>query len=67
VALPACEVALGSARIDVADSSATEALELPVAMHLAALSPLGAGRLTCAAEPVQAGAERTVALTGGRA
>jgi sarcosine reductase len=50
VALAACERALGGERIDVADAPATAAVELPVAVHLAALSPLGGGRLTCAAE-----------------
>ncbi|HET9720827.1 MAG TPA: glycine/sarcosine/betaine reductase component B subunit [Solirubrobacteraceae bacterium] len=56
VSLPSCERALGGNRLEVADAEATAAMELPVAVHVAALSPLGAGRLTCAREPAETAA-----------
>jgi hypothetical protein len=49
-ALPAVDRALGGARLDVAGADATAAVEVPVATILSALSPLGAGRFTCATE-----------------
>jgi len=48
--LPAVERALGGDRLRILDVDATAAIEAPVAMMLSALSPLGAGRLTCRAE-----------------
>ncbi|MGH3938863.1 MAG: glycine/sarcosine/betaine reductase component B subunit [Pseudonocardiaceae bacterium] len=45
--LPAVERALGGERLRIIDAEATAAVEVPVAMILGALSPLGAGRLTC--------------------
>ncbi len=45
--LPACERALGGDQVALLDRPATEELELPVAVVLCALSPLGWGRLTC--------------------
>ena len=48
--LPAVERALGGTRLGIADTEATEAVEVPVAAILAALSLLGAGRLTCREE-----------------
>ena len=50
VQLPAVERALGGARLGIADAEATAAVEVPTAAILSALSPLGAGRLTCRAE-----------------
>jgi len=47
VRLPAMERALGGTRVDVANSDATAAFELPTAVFYCSLSPLGAGRLTC--------------------
>jgi sarcosine reductase len=58
VALPGVDRALGGTRLDVADAEATAAVEVPVATILAALSPLGAGRFTCATKP-QPGTEIT--------
>lgn len=50
VKLPAVERALGGARLDIADAEATAAVEVPTAAILGALSPLGAGWLTCRSE-----------------
>ena len=50
VKLPAVERALGGDRLRILDAEATAAIEAPVAMMLSALSPLGAGWLTCRAE-----------------
>lgn len=47
VALPAVERVLGGERLRIIDAAATDAIEVPVAMILGGLSPLGAGRLTC--------------------
>ncbi len=47
--LPAVERALGGDRVDLVDRSATDELHLPTAVVYCALSPLGWGRLTCAA------------------
>ncbi len=44
--LPAVERAIGGERLDNADADATAEVEVPVAMILCALSPLGWGRLT---------------------
>jgi sarcosine reductase len=51
LALPACERALGGERLEVAGVSATAPVELPIAVHLASLNPLGAWRLSAAAKP----------------
>ena len=50
VQLPAVERAFGGARLGIADAEATAAGEVPTAALLSALSPLGAGRLTCRSE-----------------
>jgi len=50
VKLPAVERALGGARLSIADTEATAAVEVPTAAILGALSPLGAGWLTCRSE-----------------
>ncbi len=50
VQLPAVDRALGGTRLKIADSEATAAIEVPTAAILSALSPLGAGRLTCRSE-----------------
>jgi glycine reductase len=50
VTLPAVERAFGGTRLRIADSEATAAVEVPTAAILCALSPLGAGRLTCRSE-----------------
>ncbi len=50
VQLPAVERALGGAHLKIADAEATAAVEIPTAAILSALSPLGAGRLTCRAD-----------------
>jgi glycine reductase len=50
VKLPAVERALGGARLSIADAEATAAIEVPTAAILGALSPLGAGWLTCRSE-----------------
>ena len=55
--LPAVERALGGERLRIIDTEATEAIEVPVAMILAGLSPLGAGRLTCRGDVPAAGLE----------
>ncbi|MGH3912536.1 MAG: glycine/sarcosine/betaine reductase component B subunit [Pseudonocardiaceae bacterium] len=47
VQLPAVERVLGGERLRIIDAEATAAIEVPVAMILGALSPLGAARLTC--------------------
>jgi len=47
IKLPAVDRALGGERLRIIDAEASAAIEVPVAMILAALSPLGAGRLTC--------------------
>ncbi|MGH3615486.1 MAG: glycine/sarcosine/betaine reductase component B subunit, partial [Pseudonocardia sp.] len=49
--LPAVERALGGTRLRIIDAEATAAIEVPVAMVLGGLSPVGAGRLTCRADP----------------
>lgn len=49
--LPAVDRALGGTRLRIIDAEATAAVQSPVAMILSALSPLGAGRLTCRADP----------------
>lgn len=51
VALPEMQRALGGTRLDIADAEATAAVEVPMATILGALSPIGAGRSTCALEP----------------
>lgn len=53
-ALPAVERAFGGARLEVAGADAAAAVEVPVATILGALSPLGAGRFTCATESLPA-------------
>ncbi|MEO7195215.1 MAG: glycine/sarcosine/betaine reductase component B subunit [Pseudonocardiaceae bacterium] len=55
VTLPAVERALGGARLGIADAEATAAVEVPTAAILSALSPLGAGWLTCRSEQQWAG------------
>jgi glycine reductase complex component B subunit alpha and beta len=55
VKLPAVQRALGGKRLHIIDADATAAIEVPVAMILAGLSPLGAGRLTCRTDPPPAG------------
>jgi glycine reductase len=55
--LPSVERALGGTRLRIIDAEATSAIEVPVAMILGGLSPLGAGRLTCRAEPPAVGME----------
>ena len=57
LALPAVEQALGGTHLRIIDAEATAAIEVPVAMILGGLSPLGAGRLTCRAEPPAVGLE----------
>ncbi len=56
VKLPAVERAVGGERLRIIDADATAAVEIPVAMILAGLSPLGAGRLTCQADAPEDGA-----------
>ena len=48
VALGAVETAVGAERFDLLDTGATEAMEVPMAVLVASLSPLGWGRLTAA-------------------
>ena len=48
IQLPAVETAVGADRFDLLDTEATSAMEVPAAVVLAALSPLGWGRLTAA-------------------
>lgn len=50
VRLPAVDRALGGDRLRIIDADATAGIEVPVAMILGGLSPLGAGRLTCRAD-----------------
>jgi glycine reductase len=50
--LPAVERALGGERFELADADATAEMEVPVAVVIAALSPLGWGRLTAAGNDV---------------
>ncbi|MDQ4134012.1 MAG: glycine/sarcosine/betaine reductase component B subunit [Actinomycetota bacterium] len=50
--LPEVEKALGGEQVDLLEAPATGELELPTAAVYCALSPLGWGRLTCAAEEV---------------
>jgi glycine reductase len=52
IALPAVERAVGGTRLRIADAEATAAVEVPTAAVLSALSPLGAGWLTCRPESV---------------
>jgi sarcosine reductase len=52
VALPAAEQALGAERFDLLGVEATAAMEVPTAVIVAALSPLGWGRLTAAGAEV---------------
>ena len=55
ISLPAVERAVGGTRLRIADAEATAAVEVPTAAVLSALSPLGAGWLTCRPEqPVEA-------------
>ena len=55
--LPAVERALGGEQLRIIDAAATAAIEVPVAMILGGLSPLGAGRLTCRADVPAQGLE----------
>jgi glycine reductase len=55
VTLPAVERALGGTLLRIADAEASAAVEVPTAAILSALSPLGAGWLTCRQEPQLAG------------
>ncbi|MBV9141810.1 MAG: hypothetical protein JO115_12980 [Pseudonocardiales bacterium] len=50
VMLPALQRAFGGTRLRIAEAEATAAVEVPTAAILCALSPLGAGRLTCRSE-----------------
>jgi glycine reductase len=50
--LPEMERALGGEQVALLKLPATAAMELPTAVILAALSPLGWGRLTCSPAPV---------------
>jgi hypothetical protein len=61
VTLPAVERALGGARLRIADAEATAAVEVPTAAILSALSPLGAGRLTCRSNAEQPVGQKSVA------
>jgi glycine reductase len=54
LALPAMERALGGEQVALLGVAATDAMELPAAVILAANSPLGWGRLTCASESASA-------------
>lgn len=45
--LPAVDHALGGTHVHIADTPATDELELPVAAILGSLNPLGWGQLTC--------------------
>ena len=55
LSLPAMERALGGDDVALLGVPATAAMELPTAVVLAALSPLGWGRLTCSAPPIGEG------------
>jgi hypothetical protein len=48
VRLPQVQKALGGETIDLVSRPATEAVELPTAVIYCSLSPIGAGRVTCA-------------------
>ena len=48
IRLPAVATAVGADRFDLLDAEATSAMEVPAAVVVAALSPLGWGRLTAA-------------------
>jgi sarcosine reductase len=50
IKLPAVDRAMGGSRLRIADADATAAVEMPTAAILSALSPLGAGWLTCRPE-----------------
>jgi glycine reductase len=50
IELPAVERAVGGTRLRIADAEATASVEVPTAAVLSALSPLGAGWLTCRPE-----------------
>jgi len=50
VKLPSCDRAMGGSQLRIADADATAAVEIPTAAILSALSPLGAGWLTCRPE-----------------
>ncbi|MGH4011187.1 MAG: glycine/sarcosine/betaine reductase component B subunit [Pseudonocardiaceae bacterium] len=67
VQLPAVERALGGTRLRIADTEATAAVEVPTAAILSALSPLGAGRLTCRSEQQWAGQQLVGQQLGGPA
>jgi glycine reductase len=54
LSLPAMERALGGEQVALLGVAATSAMELPTAVILAALSPLGWGRLTCSPPPAAA-------------
>lgn len=56
VKLPAVERVVGGERLRIIDADAAAAVEVPVAMILGGLSPLGAGRLTCRADVPEDGA-----------
>lgn len=56
VKLPAVERAVGGQRLHIIDADATAAVEVPVAMILGGLNPLGAGRLTCRPDVAEDGA-----------
>ncbi|MDQ3824507.1 MAG: glycine/sarcosine/betaine reductase component B subunit, partial [Actinomycetota bacterium] len=53
--LPAVDRAIGGSWLRIADADATAAIEIPTAAILSALSPLGAGWLTCRPEQEQLG------------
>jgi len=55
IKLPAVERAIGGSQLRIADADATAAVEIPTAAILSALSPLGAGWLTCRPEQQLAG------------
>ncbi|HJT03808.1 MAG TPA: glycine/sarcosine/betaine reductase component B subunit [Pseudonocardiaceae bacterium] len=50
IKLPAVDRAIGGSQLRIADADATAAVEVPTAAILSALSPLGAGWLTCRPE-----------------
>ncbi|HEX3623759.1 MAG TPA: glycine/sarcosine/betaine reductase component B subunit, partial [Acidimicrobiales bacterium] len=54
LSLPAMDRALGGEEVALLGVPATSAMELPTAVILAALSPLGWGRLTCSPPPAAA-------------
>jgi glycine reductase len=59
LSLPEMERALGGDEVALLGIPATAAMELPTAVILAALSPLGWGRLTCSQEAVSDGGSPT--------